>query len=179
MNDRNKSQQPDSGNLRTIMTALAWISLMVFLGFYFDDMLGNQHNPNQSLETRYSENQFREVALQRNKFGHYVTSGQVNGQPVVFMLDTGATGVAIPDHIARKLNIERGRPFLVQTANGTATSYSAQLDSVSVGDIELTNVSAGISPGFKGDEILLGMSFLRHIEFTQRGDTLILKQYIE
>ena len=167
----------DSGNLRTLMTALAWISLMVFVGFYFNDMLGNQHNPNQSLETQYNEDRVREVALQRNKYGHYVTSGKVNGQPVVFMLDTGATGVAIPDNIAKKLNIKRGRPFPVQTANGTATSYSAVLDSVSVGDIELNEVSAGISPGFTGDEILLGMSFLRHIEFTQRGDTLVLKQY--
>lgn len=161
------------------MTALAWASLMVFLGFYFDDMLSKQHNPNQSLETQYSEDRVREVALQRNTYGHYVTSGRVNGQPVVFMLDTGATGVAIPDHIARKLNIQRGRPFQVRTANGIATAYSARLDSVSVGDIELNNVSAGISPGFKGDEILLGMSFLQHIEFTQRGNTLILKQIIE
>ena len=159
------------------MTALAWISLMVFVGFYFNDMLSNQHNPNQSLETQYNEDRVREVALQRNKYGHYVTSGKVNGQPVVFMLDTGATGVAIPDNIAKKLNIKRGRAFPVQTANGMATSYSAVLDSVSVGDIELNQVSAGISPGFTGDEILLGMSFLRHIEFTQRGDTLVLKQY--
>ena len=163
--------------MRTLMTALAWISLMVFVGFYFNDMLGKQHNPNQSLETQYSENRIREVTLQRNKYGHYVTSGKVNGQTVIFMLDTGATGVAIPDHIARKLNIKRGRAFQVQTANGTATSYAAKLGSVSVGDIELRNVRAGISPGFKGDEILLGMSFLKHIEFTQRGDTLILKQY--
>jgi aspartyl protease family protein len=51
------------------------------------------------------------------------------------------------------------------------------LETVSVGDIELSGVSAGISPGLQGDEVLLGMSFLRHIEFTQRGDTLILKQY--
>ncbi|MBE9540483.1 MAG: TIGR02281 family clan AA aspartic protease [Proteobacteria bacterium] len=159
------------------MTALAWISLMVFVGFYFEDMLSKQHNPNQSLETQYTEARVREVALQRNKYGHYVTSGKVNGQPVVFMLDTGATGVAIPDHIARKLSIKRGRPLQVQTANGTATSYSARLESVSVGDIVLHDVRAGISPGFKGDEILLGMSFLKHIEFTQRGDTLILKQY--
>jgi aspartyl protease family protein len=167
----------DSGNIRTVMSALAWVSLMAFFGFYFKDMLDEQQNPNQSLQTSYIESHVREVALKRNKYGHYVTSGRVNGQPVVFMLDTGATGVAIPDHIARKLNIRRGRAFQVQTANGTAISYSARLDSVSVGDIVLNDVSAGISPGFKGDEILLGMSFLKHIEFTQRGDILILKQY--
>ncbi len=158
------------------MTALAWIAVMVFAGFYFDDMLGRQQNPNQSLETQYGEGRIREVTLQRNKYGHYVTSGKVNGQPVVFMLDTGATGVAIPDHIAKKLNIKRGSAFQVQTANGTAISYDARLDSVSVGEIELADVRAGISPGFRGNEILLGMSFLRHIEFSQRGNTLVLRQ---
>jgi len=158
------------------MAALAWVSIMVFAGFYFQEMLGTQQNPNQSLETRYHSDQIREVTLQRNRYGHYVTSGMVNGLPVVFMLDTGATGVAIPDHIARKLNIKRGSPFRVQTANGSATSYSARLDSVSVGDIILYDVPAGITPGFKSDEILLGMSFLKHIEFTQRGNTLILRQ---
>ncbi len=51
-----------------------------------------------------------------------------------------------------------------------------QLDSVGVGGIEQYHVSAAISPGLEGDEVLLGMSFLKHIEFTQRGDTLILRQ---
>ena len=162
--------------MSNIMAALAWVSVMVFTGFYFQELLNKQQNPNQSLETRYGPEKIREVTLVRNKFGHYVTSGMVNGKPVVFMLDTGATGVAIPDHIARKLGIKRGNAFRVQTANGPAISYAARLDSVSVGDITLHDVSAGISPGFEGDEILLGMSFLKHIEFTQKGNTLILRQ---
>jgi aspartyl protease family protein len=159
------------------MTALAWVVFMALLGFYFSDVLEKQRNPNQVLQTEYSEERVREVSLKRNKFGHYVTSGKLNGQSVVFMLDTGATGVAIPEHLARKLGIKRGPAYQVQTANGIGTSYAARLDSVSVGEIELSNVEAGIVPGFTGDEILLGMSFLRHIEFTQRGNTLILKQY--
>lgn len=167
----------DSGNMGTVMTALAWIALMVLLGFFFNDVLDKQRNPNQVLATHYPEDRIREVTLQRNKFGHYVTSGKLNGQDVVFILDTGATGVAIPDHIARKLNIRRGRAFPVQTANGTGTSYATRLDSVSVGEILLADVEAGIVPGLTGDEVLLGMSFLRHIEFAQRGDTLVLKQY--
>ena len=84
--------------------------------------------------------------------------------------------MAIPDHIAKRLNIKRGSAYQVSTANGTATAYAAQVHSVSVGDIELRDVRAAISPGLQGDEVLLGMSFLRHIEFTQRGDTLTLKQ---
>ena len=160
------------------MQALAWVVLLGLGVFFFSDVLDKQHNPNQDLQTRYGDEGVREVVLQRNKFGHYVTSGAINGKPVVFMLDTGATGVAIPDAVASNLGIKRGRAFATQTANGLSTSYAANLESVSVGEIELQNVRAGITPGLQTQQILLGMSFLKHIEFTQRGDTLILRQYL-
>ena len=175
------SEQParkDSG-ISTAMTALAWISIMALFGFYFSDLLDKQNNPNQNLSTQYTSGQFREVTLQRNRYGHYVTTGKLNGHAVVFMLDTGATGVAIPDTIAKQLKIKRGSAHQVNTANGTGTAYATRLQSVSVGEIALENVPASIVPGYASDEILLGMSFLKHIEFTQRGDTLVLKQAID
>jgi aspartyl protease family protein len=163
-------------SIGTGMYVLAWLAIMTLLGFWFKDVLDKQNNPNQQLQTRYGESGVREVSLQRNKQGHYVTNGKINGQEVVFMLDTGATDVAIPDHIARKLRIKRGQRIQTYTANGTGTAYATRLESVSVGDIKLYDINAGITPGLQGDEVLLGMSFLRQIEFTQRGDTLILKQ---
>ena len=160
----------------TTMQALAWLVLLALGVFFFSDLLDKQYNPNQSLQTGYVEGGGREVVLQRNKFGHYVTSGMINGKPVTFMLDTGATGVAIPDALASYLGLQRGAAFPTQTANGTSMSYAARLDSVSIGAIELSDVSAAIAPGLQTEEVLLGMSFLKHIEFTQRGDTLILRQ---
>ncbi len=159
-----------------VMQALAWSALMVLGVMFFTGILEDQYNPNQNLQTLHSQGGAREVVLQRNKFGHYVTSGKINGQPVTFMLDTGATGVAIPQDIATYLGIQRGRAFSTQTANGRSTSYAANLDRVSVGEIELQNVRAAVAPGLQMDEILLGMSFLKHIEFSQKGDTLILRQ---
>lgn len=160
------------------MQAMAWLVLMVLLVAYFSDLLDRQHNPNQRVDTLV-ENGVREVVLQRNRFGHYVTSGKINGEPVVFMLDTGATGVAIPEAVAQRLDLRRGRAFRTQTANGLSTSWATRLENVSVGEISLDNVSAGITPGLQIEEVLLGMSFLKHIEFTQRGDQLILRQYPE
>lgn len=157
------------------MQVLAWVALIVLGVFFFGDLLDKQFNPNQSLQTSYGEG-VKEVVLQRNKYGHYVTSGEINGQPVTFLLDTGATGVAIPEELARQLGLRRGRAFATQTANGITTSYAARLENVSVGGISLQNVQAGITPGLQTDQVLLGMSFLKHIEFTQRGDTLILRQ---
>ena len=157
------------------MFVLAWLVLGTLLIFAFSDILDRQRNPNQSIETHYAEG-VQEVVLQRNRFGHYITDGFINDQPVVFLLDTGATGVAIPERVAQRLGLPKGRAYQTQTANGMAVAYATRLDSVSVGDIELHNVGAGISPGLNTGEILLGMSFLKHIEFSQRGDTLILRQ---
>jgi aspartyl protease family protein len=94
------------------------------------------------------------------------------------MLDTGATGVAVPAPVAERLGLARGQRYRAQTANGVAVGYATRLDSVSVGEIELRDVQAGITPGLQMDQVLLGMSFLKHIEFTQRGDRLILRQYL-
>ncbi|MDH5387380.1 MAG: TIGR02281 family clan AA aspartic protease [Gammaproteobacteria bacterium] len=161
----------------TFMVVLMWILLLIFLIIFFEDVIDQQTNPNQSLNTKYTEVGVREVELQRNRSGHYVTDGIINGQPVVFMLDTGATGVAVPQHIASDLQLKRGVALKLQTANGVATGYAATLDQVAVDGIKLENVRAIINPNDDSDVILLGMSFLKKIEFTQRGDILILRQY--
>ncbi len=158
------------------MIVAACLLALGLLTLFFNDLLDKQHNPNQDLNTQYNQDGTREVILQRNRSGHYVTKGTINGQPVVFFLDTGATIVSIPEPVARRLNLQRGVEMLANTANGTVTTYSSELDSVAVGEIELHRVRASINPQMRGDEILLGMSFLKHLEFTQRGDTLILRQ---
>lgn len=159
------------------MVVVMWIVFLIILTNFFDGVVDRQTNPNQNLSTQYTETGIREVELQRNRYGHYVTDGLINGQQVVFMLDTGATGVAVPEHIAKKLQLKRGAAMQLQTAAGAAIGYASMLNSVAVDGIELENVKAIINPNDDTDVILLGMSFLKKIEFTQRGDILILRQY--
>ena len=90
------------------------------------------------------------------------------------MLDTGATNVAIPEHIAQRLNLKKGMSHKTVTANGTSTSFMTKLDSISLGSLEMQNVQASISQGMQFDEILLGMSFLKHLKITQQGKLLTL-----
>ena len=160
-----------------VMQALAWVVLLALLGSYFANLLERQRNPNQDVRSMVSSEGVREVALKRNRMGHYVTAGTINGEPVVFLLDTGATGVAIPPAVAEKLQLRRGRSLMTNTANGASRSYLTRLDEVGIGAIRLNNVDATIAPGLQMREVLLGMSFLKYIEFTQRGDTLTLRQY--
>ena len=159
------------------MQVMAWLVVLALLTYYFSGVIERRHNPNTSVASEIDGDGVREVVLERNRQGHYVTSGEINGKPVVFLLDTGATGIAIPARVAEDLDIPRGRAFTTRTANGNTTSYATRLDSVSVGNIELNNVEAGITPGLQMREILLGMSFLRHLEFTQRGNKRPLRQY--
>jgi len=155
------------------------VGIFVILGIFFSDILDKQNNPNQSANTLSLNGDIKELVLERNRMGHYVANGSINSQPVTFMLDTGATDVAIPEAIARRLNLTRGPSATYQTANGSAQVYLTRLDGISLGDIKLSNIRATINPGYKSDEILLGMSFLKHLEFSQRGNTLTLRQYPE
>lgn len=152
-----------------------WIAVMVMVFFLFENLLERDYNPNQKVMSQQSGEQ-RTVTLKRNRYGHYVTKGKINNRAVTLLLDTGASDISIPDKIAKKLKLKYGQEQRYQTANGIIIGNLTTLNSVSIGNIKLHNVRASINPKMKNDEILLGMSFLKFIEFTQRGDTLILRQ---
>jgi len=157
------------------MFALMWLLLLGLLGYLFHDVLQRQNNPNVQVQMTQSATGQYAVHLQRNRAGHYVTRGQLNGFEVDFMLDTGATDVAIPLHIAQRIGLPAGRTVSIQTANGITQGYQTSAITVSIGPLQAQNITATITPGLQTDEILLGMSFLKHISFTQQGTELILR----
>jgi len=156
------------------MVIAAWVILLVLLTVFFNDRLDKQNNPNRQLATVTTDG-IPEVRLQRNRHGHYVATGLINGQAVEFMLDTGATDVSVPASIAGKLGLERGRAMTYQTANGTITAWQTTLDTIQLGPLRLGSVRASINPNDNSGAVLLGMSFLRHLDFSQQGNTLTLK----
>lgn len=169
-------QHQQQKRLGTSMIVLMWLGIFIFLGLFFSTQLDKQRNPNQSIDTSLLAGGVKQLVLQRNRQGHYVASGYINEQPVVFMLDTGATDVSIPASIADSLNLPDGPAATYQTANGPVRVKLTRIEHISLGEISLRDVRATINPGYRGDEVLLGMSFLKHLEFTQRGDTLTLRQ---
>lgn len=167
--------QPGNRRLGKWMIFAAWLLGLAMLYGYFTYFLDTEQNPNQSVYSRISESGLPEVVLKRNRYGHYISNGKINGQDVVFMLDTGATDVAIPDAVADRLKLERGARKRYQTANGVVEAYSTKLENVAIGPLLVHNVRASINPGLGGKQVLLGMSVLKHVEFTQSGDTLVLR----
>lgn len=111
----------------------------------------------------------------------YKVKGEINGKPVTFIVDTGASSVSISDETAKLLgiNFDVVEPRLGRTAGGLTNTYEVNFDKVSVGSgenkIERRNVRGHVLPAMDKDIILLGMSFLGdNIDFTQDDDTLVL-----
>lgn len=158
------------------MIMLAWLGVLGILWFAFADYLDRKDNPNRNLVVQRGGGS--ELVLKRNRAGHYVMPGTINGQPVSFLLDTGATQVSVPAGLGEPLGLKRGQPLPIITANGTATAYATMIDELAFGPFVLRQVQAGLNPGMAADdEVLLGMNVLRHLEFTQRADTLILRPH--
>jgi aspartyl protease family protein len=149
---------------------------MVFLTFFFGGVKENRRNPNSDpVSSIHSES--IEVPLKRNRQGHYLLIGQINGEDVEFLLDTGATDVVVPESTARRLGLPYGIRGRAMTANGPVTIYQTRINELHLGKIRLTNIDASINPKMEG-AILLGMSALGQIEFSQQADTLTLKQKV-
>lgn len=156
------------------MLIVAWVIGLGLLTLLFDEQLAEQFNPNAQPISSQSMG-IVEVRLKQNRAGHYVTGGAINGQPVVFLLDTGATQVSVPMHLAKQLGLQQGRAYRIQTANGSVQVAQTNINRLSIGDIQLFDVAAHLNPAVNSDEILLGMSALKQLEFTQKGDWLVLK----
>ena len=113
--------------------------------------------------------------LSADSRGHFLTEGSINGAAMRFLVDTGATAVALPasDAIRLGLDYRKGQLIRMQTANGAAMAYVTMLDRVKVGNIELHNVEgvvveAGLSVA------LLGMTFLNRVEMRRDGHVMTL-----
>ena len=158
------------------MIGLSWVVILGLLTLLFSKILERQYNPNQNIQTSILADGAREVVLDSSRHGHYVATGKINNQEVVFLVDTGASFVSVPASLANKLGLVKGAPGIALTANGNVTVYASTLEQVSVGDIVLYNVKGNINPGMRGEEVLLGMSFLRDLTLTHEQGKLSIRQ---
>ena len=175
MSEEKNHQRDFISRAGTVMTVVAWLIFLAILFGIFDYLTSQRNNPNQNIVTT-AYGLKKEITLQRNAYGHYVSNGTINGKAVVFLLDTGATEVAIPESLANKIGLIKGNSFTVKTANGNARAYRTRLGSAAIGDIRRYDLNATILTNMAGDEVLLGMNFLKHFEITQKGKTLTIKQ---
>lgn len=151
---------------------LTFLALMLAMTLAFDHLLERRRNPNLSLVNQ--DGAGSRIVLQRNRYGSYLAPGTINGKPVTFLIDTGASTVALSADVAKRLGLERGPAYVVSTAAGTTRAFHTWIDSIVIGGIRIENVRGTITPAMSGDEVLLGMTFLRHVDFSQQGDQLVI-----
>ena len=117
------------------------------------------------------------IVLSAGSGGHFFTAGSINGRPVQFVVDTGATSVALSVQDAERLGIDykKGQPGRSSTANGTVNVYLVKLASVRIGDVEVYDVDGTVVPAGM-PYILLGNSFLTRFQMTRQNDQMVLER---
>ena len=175
MNDPLPSPNDGPSRLGSAMLFGAWIAGIALIALLFQSYLDQRENPNRQLAFEVGPDGVPQVVLQQNRAGHYVATGTINGEPVVFMLDTGATTVSLPQGLARQLDLPLRPGGMAKTANGIVQTWTTRLDRISLGGLTARNLRATVLPNFPGNQILLGMDFLKRFELIQRGGELTIR----
>lgn len=117
------------------------------------------------------------ITLVADSRGHFVTAGSVNGAPITFLVDTGASSVALTPEQAKSagINYMAGQTGYARTANGVVQTWRVKLDKVTINGLTLQDVDGTILPA-GSDVALLGMSFLNRLNMSRDGSTMILKR---
>ncbi|MYM64716.1 TIGR02281 family clan AA aspartic protease [Pseudomaricurvus sp. HS19] len=174
---------PDtSKRLGRHMLWIFWLLALGVMTWIFGNWEESRINPNTDLSAvagteSGSPTGVIEITLEANHQHHFVASGKINGKPVTFILDTGATEVIVPKSLSSLLGLTPGSAKQAMTANGTVTVYATRINSLELGPIHLEDVPASINQGMKGGQILLGMSALRQLELSLQDGQMVLRQY--
>lgn len=146
---------------------LFWVALAVVAYFAMDALI----KPKVASVVVEGE---REIVIARSRNGHYYVAGAINGHPTTFMVDTGASTVAIDPRIAHAANLPKGQASTFNTASGEAPGEMVPNQSVSVGGFRFDNLRIAVIDGV-GEYGLLGQNVLRHLDVIQSGDQMILR----
>jgi len=119
----------------------------------------------------------QKIMLTADSQGHFMGSGKINGQATQFLVDTGATFISLGVSEAERMgiNYKNGRPVRMNTANGNSMGWQLRLDTVRLGDVEITGVEAVVTPASM-PFVLLGNSFLSQFQMTRMNDQMVLER---
>lgn len=118
------------------------------------------------------------LVIPRGSDGHFRVVGSINGQPVRFMVDTGASLIAVTDALAQQAGLEGGELTQFRTANGVRPGRVVVAQSVAVGPLRVSGLRVGT--GYTGEaagDALLGQNFLQHFDMQMQRDRMVLRPY--
>ncbi len=126
---------------------------------------------------QYTPAEKREISIRKNNINQYITTATLNGRRMPVLVDTGANAIAMSSRHANMIGLDyqNGIPSRVRTASGEAMSYGVTLRSVDVQGLKVSSVQAFVIEGNYPDTVLLGMSYLQHVDMREQGGILYLK----
>ena len=141
---------------------------------------GKQHTLrlSQSIQHAFKKPENKTLRVYANPSGMFLLDGKINDRSTRFLIDTGATFIALSSVEANRLGLDyqSGTRGVVQTASELAPVWHIRLDRVKVGDISVPQVDAVVLQGNKPEVNLLGMSFLQHLKMQRNGAAMVIEQ---
>lgn len=117
-----------------------------------------------------------DLKIPRHRDGHFYVDGSVNGKPLTFMIDTGASGVVVSEEFARRAGLAQGEPATFNTANGPLRGQLVRGVPVSAGPFSVSATTVGVGLVGLDDYGLLGQSFLSRFEISISKKELVLRR---
>jgi len=154
------------------ITALVlWLAIFGVMYLFMDAKIQPQVATVTSLDMARGE-----IMIPRSRDGHYYVSGAINGRPLTFMVDTGASTVVISADLAAKIGLAGGVSTTFKTAGGMVLGETVPDQTIEAGGLQLKGLRVGVMKQMdQRDYALLGQNFLRHIDVIQSGDQMVLR----
>jgi aspartyl protease family protein len=151
-----------------VIAAIVWISIVIGGYFVIDHMSAPEPVVRSTESGRY------QIVVPVARDGHYYLEGAVNGQPVTFLVDTGASYVSVSADIARLANLPEGVTGFFNTANGSVEGRIVKAQNVRADIFQISGISVAVMPG-RSEFGLLGQNFLRYFSVSQSDGKLVLR----
>jgi len=132
-----------------------------------------------TVSTQFTEREVIREQVIADDHGMFRAHGSINGQSIKFLIDTGASSVAMSAREARRLGIQyrlKGTPIKTNTASGIADGWMLNLDSVRLGQLVEKNVRGTVIDGDYPYQVLLGMTFLNRMKVDKEGTKMVISQ---
>ncbi|HSH88682.1 MAG TPA: retropepsin-like aspartic protease [Ramlibacter sp.] len=147
---------------------LFWAAVMGVVWFAMERFM----EPKRAVVTAQGE-----LVIPRHRDGHFYVEGTINGKPLRFMVDTGATGVVVTEAFARSAGLPSGEPTTFNTANGALAGRMVRGMAVTAGPLTVSPTSVGVGlVGVKSDVGLLGQSFLSKFQVSMTREEMVLRR---
>lgn len=162
-------EAPRKAGARPWLIWLAWMAAIAVLYLLMVQLLA-------PAKSTFTASDGGTLHVPRHRDGHFYIDGAVNGVPVQFMVDTGASVVSVSDAVARAAALQGGRRAVFSTASGTREGRIVVADSVALGGFTLHGIEVGTGLAIGNDaQALLGQNVLRHFHVTMDGNAMVLR----